>query len=482
MRPSGRGSVGGATTRNSDVVREGKKGTRWGDAAVIVYSPNIHPLFCRKLEAGQGTGIVLHRSALPSVHSASVLCSIFIVDEQPRGKSALRLWKVCCSVVSARRKARRYNTDSECAMCADIMDAACSQQTQATVATGTIGIQCALGLLVSASSQTCQGFSGLDVDQASWLVRLPGPRGAANITGPLTCICRTRSGCAGSFSNNGAGIQSGRKLHGSLSCQQHSHQSAHDSASFVCRVCQEVFRLRCCLSTHMRRHTSKPYMCSTCQKCFSQKGDLTNHERVHSGERPFVCGICQKSFTRRSHLVYHHISHSGEKPYVCSVCQKCFSRKGHLTDHKRSHSGEKPYTCGICQKSFSQKGYLVYHERLHSGEKPYVCDICQKSFSQKGHLVSHARSHSGEKPFVCTVCPKRFVLKQSLTRHERVHSGERPFSCPVCQKSFTMKWRLMEHERLHTGERPHMCHVCQGSFIRKEQLIKHERLHVLEGP
>ncbi|XP_077540830.1 uncharacterized protein LOC144153060 isoform X3 [Haemaphysalis longicornis] len=69
----------------------------------------------------------------------------------------------------------------------------CSRQTQATIATSAIGTQCALTLLISASSQTEQELPVDDAEAGAPLDKHRASRGGADLAGKpggRTCLCR----------------------------------------------------------------------------------------------------------------------------------------------------------------------------------------------------------------------------------------------------------------------------------------------------
>lgn len=331
-------------------------------------------------------------------------------------------------------------------------DVFCSQSTQASITTSSIGIQCAVGFLISSSSQTyeecpapqepqqspavgrsppwqnpwtllAQTMEGLEKPTSTSGLEADGtPAVSSGSAAHITCSCRTQSGCTGET------IENGGARHPCLSCRQHSQQTGRVTARALsertCPVCEKVFSSKWNRDSHLRVHSGeKPFVCGMCQKGFGNRSCLTRHEKVHSGERPHVCGVCQKSFANRTNLISHEKLHSGHRPYVCGTCQRSFARRGHLVMHERVHSGERPYMCSSCQKSFSQNSELIYHERVHSGERPFVCGDCHKGFTRRNHLVEHERNlHSCEKPYVCGTCQKGFPKGSQLVVHERMHA------------------------------------------------------------
>ncbi|XP_077545685.1 uncharacterized protein LOC144158581 isoform X1 [Haemaphysalis longicornis] len=193
-------------------------------------------------------------------------------------------------------------------------DGACSQQTQAAVATGTRGTQCAPRLLISITSQTEQEFPVDDAQAGAPLKTHHATRAGGDIPGKpgcRTCSCRPPTGNERSFSTDSKKIQFGGILYSCLTCQQSNHQATKGN---ICTI-------------------QTPYSCTVCQKSYRHKRCLDMHMKVCNGERCHACGLCQKSFTRKSYLVAHERVHSGERPFVCRICQKSFSQKGNLDTH-----------------------------------------------------------------------------------------------------------------------------------------------------
>ncbi|XP_077545292.1 uncharacterized protein LOC144158347 isoform X3 [Haemaphysalis longicornis] len=81
-------------------------------------------------------------------------------------------------------------------------DVSCSRETQVTVTTSTIGMQCGVTFLMNTSSQTEEEFSVLEVNngQARALKKFPASRDNADPvakTGLRICSCRQHSGNTG---------------------------------------------------------------------------------------------------------------------------------------------------------------------------------------------------------------------------------------------------------------------------------------------
>ncbi|XP_077528668.1 uncharacterized protein LOC144141039 isoform X2 [Haemaphysalis longicornis] len=185
-------------------------------------------------------------------------------------------------------------------------DGACSQQTQAAIATGTRGTQCALTLLISTTSQTEQKFPVDDAQAGVPLKTHHATRADGDIAGKPGCHCCSccpPTGDERSFSADSKKIQFGGKLYSCLSCQESNHRATHWEVSTI----------------------QTPYSCTVCRKSYRQKRSLDMHVKVHNGERCHVCGICQKSFTGKSKLVAHERLHSGITALTRPMHRKCNS-------------------------------------------------------------------------------------------------------------------------------------------------------------
>lgn len=254
--------------------------------------------------------------------------------------------------------------------------------------------------------------------------------------------------------------------------------SLSDKKSFVCRICDKVFKRRNTLSRHEMEHTAiKPFVCEYCDKKFFRKEHLLIHVRTHTGEKPFSCPTCSKRFGHKTSLVDHAVVHTGEKPFVCNTCNKSFSFKSSLRKHMKAHSGIKPHACEYCDKKFTRKSGLNLHIKTHTGEKLIVCSVCNKRFKTRSILTIHSRIHTGIKPFMCPTCGKSFTQKSGLSQHFRVHTGEKPFACSICNKRFQCKKGLKRHEKIHKGVKSFVCEYCDKRFMRKDTLTSHRRTH-----
>ncbi|KAL0481479.1 zinc finger protein [Acrasis kona] len=123
---------------------------------------------------------------------------------------------------------------------------------------------------------------------------------------------------------------------------------------------------------------------------FSIKVQIIRVEKSDDGS--YVCDVCEKVFKDRSNLVKHIRTHTREKPFTCPECDKSFAHSQTLKEHLNTHGNKKPYSCEHCNKSFANDANLKRHVRTHTNTKPYKCDLCGAAFSQSNNYKSHMTS------------------------------------------------------------------------------------------
>lgn len=173
------------------------------------------------------------------------------------------------------------------------------------------------------------------------------------------------------------------------------------AGTFVCDICEKVFRLSSTLITHRRTHHTlklRPYKCEECGKTFTQSGNLYIHRKVHRNDRNFECTVCDKRFKHNGSLNEHVLLiHTGlRRTYQCDQCDYGTNKKSSLLSHSRIHSGLRPYVCPHCNKGFGNLSNFYAHTRIHYEDKPFACRQCGKAFTQisarRRHEVKNCKS------------------------------------------------------------------------------------------
>jgi len=217
-----------------------------------------------------------------------------------------------------------------------------------------------------------------------------------------------------------------------------------------CPFCSEQFMHKSSLSRHMKqKHQGesevnerivkdcerKSYICKVCNKVFKFRTHLLNHEYTHS--KPYKCGLCSETFADDTKLASHELNFHGElvngfgitnSLMKCSYCPKVFPARSQLILHERTHTKEKPFQCSQCDKKFSAKCNLTAHERIHFGEsKRYQCrhPPCTRKFSHTSERKDHETIHTGDKPYMCPTCGERYRRNANLWRHKKKCSSSK---------------------------------------------------------
>lgn len=254
------------------------------------------------------------------------------------------------------------------------------------------------------------------------------------------------------------------------------------SARHVCKICNEQFETRPCLSKHKTTHLcpeTKEYKCQTCGKLCPKYDNFIRHLAIHLENRPkaFKCDLCSAAFYNMADLKRHGFLHSRVKPYLCEYCNEGFTRQDSLFIHMAKHTGVPfvKYACKICDKVLNSPSALAMHSKNHT-DKTIFCQEkgCEFSCYLKSQLRQHIRTHSGEKPFQCSLCGRCFGRSNDMKNHIlNIHQRIRPHKCPHCPKEFTLVSSLKTHQLSHLDVRPYLCAECGKRFNHPSTLRKH---------
>ncbi|XP_050676682.1 PR domain zinc finger protein 5-like isoform X5 [Leptidea sinapis] len=214
------------------------------------------------------------------------------------------------------------------------------------------------------------------------------------------------------------------------------HMNVH-MRNYTCEICDAGFLNQKMLKNHMEGHESGSFKCDFCENVYASMKIKKLHERnVHT--RPKLinkCGACYEMFTsyraKERHLrTAHGIINNRLK---CSACEKLFPNPNALRVHiKRDHLLERRYKCTMCDMGFFLKSELNGHLVKHSGDKSYQCEICNKSYGRKKTLREHIRIHLNDRRFKCKFCDKAFVQKCSWRSHMRTKHGKHVSLVRIC--------------------------------------------------
>ena len=148
---------------------------------------------------------------------------------------------------------------------------------------------------------------------------------------------------------------------------------------------------------------------------FSYPKTNENDAAVHS----FVCSICEKVFRDRNEL-RNHATHHKMEYYRCIICLNVFRSLRSFENHTATHSLK--HTCQVCMKTFELKTTLKNHLAVHSA-KNLPCSVtgCERIFKHRGNQLEHINwAHRQKKECPCTHCPKMFQTPSSMRTH-RIH-------------------------------------------------------------
>ncbi|VVC98042.1 unnamed protein product [Leptidea sinapis] len=196
------------------------------------------------------------------------------------------------------------------------------------------------------------------------------------------------------------------------------HMNVH-MRNYTCEICDAGFLNQKMLKNHMEGHESGSFKCDFCENVYASMKIKKLHERnVHT--RPKLinkCGACYEMFTsyraKERHLrTAHGIINNRLK---CSACEKLFPNPNALRVHiKRDHLLERRYKCTMCDMGFFLKSELNGHLVKHSGDKSYQCEICNRSKVKKD-ACKDTEVHAIE-DFV-TVPQKKNTQNRELYKH-----------------------------------------------------------------
>ena len=101
----------------------------------------------------------------------------------------------------------------------------------------------------------------------------------------------------------------------------------------------------------------------------------------------FICDLCQNVFRDTNELRNHEAMHSMEF-YRCMQCLKVFRSVRAFDNHCASHMAS--HTCQTCGKVFQLKTSLTNHMQIHSDHK-MKCSVpgCKKTFRWRQNQLEH---------------------------------------------------------------------------------------------
>ncbi|CAL8141531.1 unnamed protein product [Orchesella dallaii] len=182
-------------------------------------------------------------------------------------------------------------------------------------------------------------------------------------------------------------------------------------ARFNCNICGMGFTSKTKYESHLKtshfeekKQQQSAFMCSECEK------------------RPFVCKMCNQRFKVLEVLRRHMQTHTKERNFSCDKCKKTFKTRRELTQHRAIH-GKRNLICEMCGKTFSTPQYLKKHLKIHQQETGefFSCEHCGDIFKNKQRLQTHQRIHEGERKLKCQLCNASFERQTHFTLHLKRH-------------------------------------------------------------
>ncbi|XP_053606530.1 zinc finger protein ZFP2-like isoform X2 [Plodia interpunctella] len=255
------------------------------------------------------------------------------------------------------------------------------------------------------------------------------------------------------------------------------HPELYIPKSYVCQICDKVFRLKESLSSHLDVHIHKygSFKCLYCTESFSDQEQLVFHKKTkHLSSTPLDCHICDEHFKTQLQLAQHIKEHLKLKGFICQYCGKEYKELSSMRRHVQVSHGGRRVQCPICNKKL--KGHLSEHMRVHEKRRPHECPECGQRFTQSTQLNVHRRAHTGDRPYPCRICNRRFSHSNALMLHIRRHTGEKPFPCAMCPTYFSQLPHMKAHMRnIHGKANAYKCSKCGQFFKLKVQLESHEK-------
>jgi len=193
----------------------------------------------------------------------------------------------------------------------------------------------------------------------------------------------------------------------------------HESVTYVCNVCNQVFPSFPKMRDHKRSKHPRERGCDRCLFTTTDIEEMKGHKRRHEEEMPnkVYCDECDYVTSDVKYLKKHKtIQHRGVR-FACDRCPYMSQTKEYLKIHIASrHEGVRK-KCDECDHTTTTNELLKKHKQhVHQGFK-YYCDQCSYSVLSKHHLTAHI-----------------------LNKHEGL-----TFNCEHCEYTGSSKWNLREH-------------------------------------
>ena len=166
------------------------------------------------------------------------------------------------------------------------------------------------------------------------------------------------------------------------------------------------------------------YVCQICQAVFRDINGIRNHDSQHKKEF-YKCMKCLKTFRTIQGFEAHRSEHSTS--HKCQVCGEYFALKTTLINHMQMHNEERlPCSHKGCDETFQHRQAQLNHIGwAHKELKTVPCNHCIKLFQTPNHMRSHRHYKHGHVPDITPGHPD-FGLRTPLPEQRRIVKKNTP--------------------------------------------------------